>query len=166
MKLSEISEESKYYLNILTAQVSSPFAIDITQHGKAIRDILDNVEGHLYRCYNSSGRYDHASLKYDAPHMSKSALELRESTTKGEFNGATHREHAKPMKILLEEMQGLSGQRLLDYLMLNLKSVTILNKEAERLDEKFKITMPDKTDIFSRFNELGITVVCRKPHIY
>ncbi len=159
MKLSQINEQSKYYLNILTAQVSSPFAIDVLLHKKAIRDILDNFEGHLHECYNSNGRYDHASLKYNATCMSKRAQQIKATMTKGEFTSATHREHAKPLAILIEEMQGLSGQRLLTYLYENLKSVTILKEEAKTLDKKYKTTMPDTTKIFSRFEEFGINIV-------
>ena len=159
MQLSEINEQAKYYLNILTAQVSSPFAIDVLKHKKAIRDILDNFEGHLHECYNSNGRYDHASLKYNATCMSEGACKLKQQLTKGEFTSKTHREHAKPLTILIEEMQGLSGQRLLTYLYENLKSVTILKQEAKAIDEKYKTTMPNTENLFSRFEEYGIKIV-------
>jgi hypothetical protein len=159
MQLSEINEQAKYYLNILTAQVSSPFAIKVSNHKKAIRDILDNFEGHLHECYNSNGRYDHASLKYNATCMSENAAKLKPTLTKGEFTSATHREHAKPLAILIEEMQGLSGQRLLTYLYENLKSVTIMKEEAKQLDKQYKTTMPDNSKIFSRFEEFGINII-------
>jgi len=162
MLLSEINEQSKYYLNILTAQVSSPFDVDVLKHKKAIRDILDNFEGHLYECYNSNGRYDHKTLKYDATCMSESAQRIKAQMTKSEFTSVTHREHAKPLSILIEEVQGLSGQRLLTYLHENLKSVTILKEEANMIDKKYKTTMPDATKIFSRFEEFGIKIIKRK----
>jgi hypothetical protein len=159
MKLSQINEECKYYLNILTAQVSSPFAINVLEHKKAIRDILDNFEGHLHKCYNSNGMYDHASLKYHATYMSEAAIIIKSKLTKGEFISITHREHAKPLAILIEEMQGLSGQKLLTYLYENLKSVTILKEEAKLIDVKYKTTMPNSFILFSRFEEFGIKLV-------
>jgi len=159
MLLKDLNENAKYYLNILTAQVSSPFAIDVLEHKKAVRDILDNFEGHLHMCYNSNGKYDHASLKYNATCMSESAFKLKSELTKGEFTSITHREHAKPLAILIKEMQGLSGQRLLTYLYENLKSVTILKEEAKMLDKQHKTTMPDIKHLFSRFDEYGIKIV-------
>lgn len=159
MLLKDLNENAKYYLNILTAQVSSPFAINVLEHKKAIRDILDNFEGHLHECYNSNGRYDHMSLKYNATCMSEAAYTLKPNLTKGEFTSATHREHAKPLTILIEEMQGLSGQRLLSYLYNNLKSVTILKEEAKQLDEQHKTTMPDIDNVYSRFEFHGIKLV-------
>jgi len=162
MLLSEINEQSKYFLNILTAQVSSPFDVDVLEHGKVIRDTLDPFEGHLHECYNSNGKYDHDTLKHDAPHMSERAAKLRNELKKGKFLKLVHREHAKPIAIILKEVQGLSGQRLLTYLHENLKSVTILKEEAKLIDKEYKTTMPDATKVFSRFEEFGIKIIKRK----
>jgi len=162
MKISEINEEAKYYLNILTAQISSPFDIDVTKHKKAIRDIMDNFEGHLHKVYNSKGNYDHGTLKYDAPHISEKAAILKETLTKNEFLKVSHREHAKPLSIIVDECKGLSGQRLLTYLYNNLKSVTILKEEATLLDSSYKTTMPDVDKVFSRFDYYEVKIIKQK----
>ena len=159
IKLENLNQEAKYYLDIITVQVSSKYAINISHHAKAIRDILDNFEGHLYECYNSNGRYDHGTLKHNATYLSKAATKLRETMTKSQFNKLTHREHAKPLCILVKEIQGMSGQQLLSHLVNNLKSVTILKQEAKALDGKYKTSMPDENNIFSRFEEMNIKIV-------
>ena len=91
--------------------------------------------------------------------MSERAAKLRNELNKGKFLDLIHREHAKPLTILIDEAQGLSGQRLLDYLCENLKSVSILKEEAEMIDQKYKTTMPDNNKIFSRFEEFGIKII-------
>lgn len=157
-----MTQESKYFLNIVETIVSSPFDVNLKHHGKALRDILDNLEGHLNCCLNSKGRYDHVTLKYDAPYMSKKALALREKTIKSEFVKPTHREHAKPFKYILQEIEGLKGVELLSYIKKNVKSVTILKEEQKALDELYKTEMPDVDNIWSRFEELEIELVKRK----
>jgi len=159
MTLKDLNKNAKYYLDIIMTQVNPDQDINIDEHKKSIRDMLDPFEGHLYECYNSKGKYDHNSLRYNAPHMSESAAKLKPTLTKYEFLSLVHREHAKPLTILIKEMQGLSGQKLLDYLYKNLKSVTILKEEARIIDKKYKTTMPDNTKIFSRFEEFGINIV-------
>lgn len=162
MIYENLSEEAKYFLNVIESQVSSHFNIDITHHSKSIRDVMDNLEGHLYNCLNNNNRYDHGTLKYDAPHMSIKAVELRKTANKFEFNKKTHREHAKPFKIIIKEIAGLKGQNLLMYILNNIKSVTILKEEQSKLDKKFKTDMPEVNDVFSRFSAIGIKIIKRK----
>lgn len=162
MEYNNLSQESKYYLNVLEALVSSEFCITITHHSKAIRDIMDNLEGHLYNCLNKNNRYDHGTLKYDAPFMSSHALELRKRLTKNEFLKKTHREHAKPFKTIVTEIEGLKNQALLNYILLNIKSVTILKEEQMALDKNLRYKMPDLNDVFSRFKATEIEVINRK----
>ena len=76
MEFEKLTEESKYFLNLIESQVSSDFKINISHHSKSIRDIMDNLEGHLHKCLNKNNRYDHNTLKHDAPHMSIKAVEL------------------------------------------------------------------------------------------
>jgi len=111
---------------------------------------------------NKNNRYDHNTLKHDAPYMSVRATEFRNKLSKYEFNKNTHREHAKPLKIIINEIAGLKGQDLLDYITRNVKSVTILKEEQKSLDKKFKTKMPDPKDVFSRFNATGIKIIKRK----
>lgn len=162
MEFEKLTEESKYFLNLIESQVSSDFKINISHHSKSIRDIMDNLEGHLHKCLNKNNRYDHNTLKHDAPHMSIKAVELRKRVTKSEFNRMTHREHAKPFKIVMAEIAGLKGQLLLDYIWDNIKSVTIMKDEQKKLDTKFKTTMPNLNDVFSRFSATGIEIIQRK----
>jgi hypothetical protein len=61
--------------------------------------------------------------------MSPTALALRDKLTQAQFLKATNREHAKPFKIVITEIKGLKGQQLLDYVLQNIQSVTILNEE-------------------------------------
>lgn len=160
MELTDLTEEAKYFLNILEALVSSPYNVKLVEHSKAVRDIMDNLEGHLHRVLNRNGRYDHSTLKENAPHMSEKAYALREHlNNKQKFLSLTHREHAKPFKIIMAEIAGLKGKELLNYVSLNVKSVTILKEERDSLDSMFKTTMPNVTDIFSRFKAVGIVVV-------
>lgn len=162
MEIKNLSPESKYFLNVMEALVSSEYEVNLTHHGKAIRDIMDTLEGHLHGCLNKNNRYSHSTLKYDAPYMSIGALELRNRVTQREFLKATYREHAKPFKLVVSEIKGLKGQGLLEYVIQNIKSVTILNEEQQLLDKAFKDKMPDPTDIFSRYKAVGIEVVRRK----
>lgn len=162
MNSNSLTSEAKYYLNVLEALVSSDFDIEITHHSKAIRDIMDNLEGHLHGCLNKNKRYSHSILKHDAPHMSVRAKELRKKVRQGEFLRNTHRDHAKPFKVVVQEIKGLKGQELLEYVLLNIKSVTILNEEQKLLDNTFKDKMPNRDDIFSRYKAIGIEVICRK----
>jgi hypothetical protein len=85
MEYESLTEESKYFLNLIENQVSSNFNVDITQHSKPIRDIMDNLEGHVYNCLNKNKRYDHNTLKHDSPHMSVKAIELRIKLTNHEL---------------------------------------------------------------------------------
>lgn len=162
MKIEDLTEESKYFLSLIEAQVSSDYFVDIRHHAKSIRDVMDNLEGHLYNCLNKNKRYDHGTLKHDAPHMSIKAHELKKVLSKYEFNKRTHREHAKPFKIIIGEIAGLKGQMLLDYIITNVKSVTILKEEQAQIDKKFKTQMPNPNDVFSRFSATGIELINRK----
>lgn len=162
MEYNTLTQEAKYYLKVLEALVASDFDVDISHHSKAIRDMMDNLEGHLHGCLNSKNRYDHNNLKYNAPHMSKRALDLRSQVTQREFLKKTHRDHAKPFKVVVNEIKGLKGQELLDYVLHHIKSVTILNEEQHLLDKTFKDKMSDPKDVFSRYKAVGIEVVCRK----
>lgn len=162
MLVSQLTSDSLCFFESLEILVSTKYGPCISSRSKSIRDILDTLEGHLYKCYNSRGKYDHSNLKYHAPHMSRRAIKLRETMTAGEFLSITHREHAKPMKIIIKEIVGLSGQSLLDYVLNNVKSVTVLKEESVLLDKTHKTTMPDNQKIFSRFDIHQIEVVCRK----
>ena len=162
MLISEINENAKCLLNALSGLLSPCYDFDIDDHGKVIRDLLDTFEGHLHECYNSRGKYSHSSLKHNATCMSESTGKLRDTLTQKAFLDLTHREHAKPIAIIIKEANGLSGEKLLTYLYENLKSVTILKEEAKIIDKKYKTTMPDATKIFSRFEEFGIKIIKRK----
>jgi|GEM_PF-2177517 len=162
MRYNDLTEEAKYFLSIIEAMVSSDFNVDITHHAKSIRDVLDNLEGHIYKCLNKNNRYDHNTLKHDAPYMSENALELRRMVTKYDFNRKTIREHAKPLKIVISEIANLKGDSLLSYICDNVKSVTIMKSEQRQIDQYFKTKMPDLHDVFSRFSHAGIKIIKRK----
>ncbi len=162
MEFHTLSTEARYYLQVMEALVSSEYEVNLIHHGKAIRDIMDNLEGHLHGCLNKNNRYSHSTLKHDAPYMSAAAFDLRDKLTQSQFLKATYREHAKPFKIVITEIKGLKGQQLLDYVLQNIKSVTILNEEQQLLDKTFKDKMPDPRDMFSRYKAVGIEVIKRK----
>lgn len=63
-------------LNVIETLVSSEFAIEITYHSKAVRDIMDNLKGHLYGCLNKNKRYRQSTLKYDSPFINIKAMKL------------------------------------------------------------------------------------------
>lgn len=158
--MTELTEETKYFLKVLESLVSPDFDVNIQHHGKAIRDIMDQLEGHLYKRLNSNGRYDHGTLRYNPPHMSLAAYKLKEKvqTKTAFFAYKPHREHAKPFSMIVREIGGLKGQNLIDYILSNVKSVTILQEEKLRLDRVFKTTMPNPNDVFSRFKAVGIDI--------
>lgn len=162
MEYHTLSTEARYYLQVMEALVSPEYEVNLIHHGKAIRDIMDNLEGHLHGCLNKNNRYSHNTLKHDAPYMSAAAFDLRDKLTQSQFLKATYREHAKPFKIVIAEIKGLKGQQLLDYILQNIKSVTILNEEQQLLDKTFKDKMPDPKDMFSRYKAVGIEVIKRK----
>lgn len=162
MEFHTLSTEARYYLQVMEVLVSSDYEVNLIHHGKAIRDIMDNLEGHLHGCLNKNNRYSHSTLKHEAPYMSAAAFALRDKLTQSQFLKATYREHAKPFKIVITEIEGLKGQQLLDYVLQNIKSVTILNEEQQLLDKTFKDKMPDPRDIFSRYKAVGIKIIKRK----
>ena len=163
MLLKDLSNESRLQLSILQNFTTNILGVDLIKFSKQIRDNIDPLEGHLTNTLNSKGNYNHSVLKYDCPSMSVKALELRNSgISQFQFNKQTHREHAKPLKIMLAEMEGMGGQQLLDYLCNNLKSVTILKEEAKLMDTRYKTTMPDVNNIYSRFEVFNINIVPTK----
>jgi hypothetical protein len=57
MNYHSLPPESKYFLHVMEALVSSEYEVNLIHHGKAIRDIMDNLEGLLHGCLNKNNRY-------------------------------------------------------------------------------------------------------------
>ena len=155
--MKTLNKNAEMYLNILTTLLNSDNPED---HKKSIRDMLDNFEGHYNQAYNRNGKYDHNSLKCNTRFISKKAQRIKSTRTKKEFTSETHREHAKPVSIIISEAKGMNSKELLSYLDKNLLSVTIMKAEAHLLDRgAYKISMPDTNNILSRFEICNIKVV-------
>ena len=134
---------------------------------KLLRDTLDVCEGLIRKVLNKNNKYDHSNLKYNASYISLEASNIKSIKTRAETLKLTHREHAIPLKILieiLEKKNDLTVSSLYDFLEKNLISVLITKEECEKLDFgefNLKSSMPENWDFnnkFARFEALNIEV--------
>jgi hypothetical protein len=159
MKLEQLNPAAQYIFSALEGYFNPGVGVNLLNHCKLLRDTLDEFEGHKLETYTTGGKYNHETLKHQASMMSEAAAVNHKLFKKGKFVNLTHREHAKPIVMIVKEGQGLKGQDLLTYLHKNLLSVTIMKQEQKNLDKVYKTTMPDSSDILSRFSAVNIKVV-------
>ena len=84
-------------------------------------------------------------------------------------NSGSYREHIVPRKVIRDEcfkmfQQGASIEEVQSAIIANLKIVTITYAEAELINKKFKMKMPQgwvfgKHDPFARLNKVGIKFI-------
>jgi hypothetical protein len=157
----------QFLLRFLCESVNSKIVLN----SKLLRDLLDVVEGLMRGALNSNGNYDHASLKLNCMFVSENAQTLMMSSmTRADLLAATHREHAIPLKVLINKMYDLpdiSPAYLQAFLNRNLVSVLLTKDEQRRLDaQEFKIRdqMPsdwDGSNVLARFETVGIPIIRR-----
>ena len=126
--------EKEIQLDVLLEIILVPVTNGVRINPKLLRDILDVTEGYLINALNSKGNYDHSTLKAMTKHVSKSALELKKSLNKSELLKKTHREHAEPLKIVIEGLYSSNFINKVDlkkFLNKNLISVLITKAKVD-----------------------------------
>lgn len=154
-------------LNLLLKLICESVNEKTNLNSKLLRDILDVVEGLMRGIVNSKGNYNHQTLKLNCLYKSDAASNLIGKLSKFELLKKTHREHAIPLKIVLDKLYSLKNvdnNMLHRYLDNKLVSVLITKEEQLLLDSMgtdLKSKMPifwDGKNIFARFEQIGITI--------
>lgn len=159
-------QQLKMLLGFVCESVNSKIQIN----SKLLRDMLDVIEGLMRGAVNSKGNYSHSVLKLRCSYISEKVKNLKMHTSSAQLLKQTHREHAIPLRILVQKIysfESISINELEAFLDQSLVSVLITKSEQLILDNpeyRIKDKMPpnwDGIDVFARFKIVNIAVAKR-----